>query len=127
MFVERRDRTMRDAARVAANPGTAHAVRAGSDDAPGWDVGDWCRRAACRGEDPELFFPISAAGPVLAQIAEAKQVCARCPARAACLRFALVTGQDYGIWGGLTEDERRQLRRRRVGRGHPVGRAGTPC
>lgn len=109
MFVERRVRTMPDAACVAADPGAAHAVRAGPDDAPGWEVDDWCYRAACRGEDPELFFPIGAAGLALVQIAQAKRVCTRCPVRAACLRFALVTGQDYGIWGGLTEGERRQL------------------
>ena len=112
MFVERRGQTMWDAACVAADSGAAYAVRAGPGDAPGREVDDWRHRAACHGEDPELFFPIGAAGPALAQIARAKQVCARCPVRATCLRFALVTGQDYGIWGGLTEGERRQLRRR---------------
>lgn len=122
MFVERRDRTLRDAPCVAASPGADYAVRARSDDAPVREADDWCHRAACRGEDPELFFPIGAAGPALVQIARAKQVCARCPVRAACLRFALVTGQDYGIWGGLTEDERRQLDRR-GDRGHPAAGA----
>lgn len=72
----------------------------------------WRRHAACRGEDPELFFPVGSPGPVLEQIAAAKALCAKCPVRAACLRFALETGQGYGIWGGLTEDERRNLRRR---------------
>ena len=65
-----------------------------------------------RREGPELFFPVGSVGPALAQIAEAKAVCTRCPVREACLRFALSTGQGYGIWGGLTEDERRNLRRR---------------
>jgi WhiB family transcriptional regulator, redox-sensing transcriptional regulator len=60
-----------------------------------------------------LFFPAGSAGPALAQVAEAKAVCARCPVRQASLRFALSTGQDYGIRGGLTEDERRNPRRRR--------------
>ncbi|MGH3149154.1 MAG: WhiB family transcriptional regulator [Streptosporangiaceae bacterium] len=84
-------------------------------DAPGRDEGYWRRRAACRGEDPELFFPVGSAGPAtLAQITEAKTICARCPARRACLVFALATGQEYGIWGGLAEDERRRLRRRPV-------------
>jgi WhiB family redox-sensing transcriptional regulator len=59
-----------------------------------------------------LFFPVGSSGPALAQIYEAKAVCARCPVREACLRFALDTGQNYGIWGGLTEDERHKLRRK---------------
>lgn len=73
---------------------------------------EWFARAACRDEDPELFFPIGAAGPGLAQAAEAKAICQRCPVREACLAYALATGQDAGIWGGLTEEERRLLRRR---------------
>ncbi len=82
-------------------------------DAKDWDEGGWRARAACRGQDPELFFPIGTSGPAQIQIAEAKAVCARCPVREACLRFALDTGQEYGIWGGLTEDERQRLRRGR--------------
>ena len=110
---------------MAVNSGKAPALRPGEQDAPGWDEGGWRARAACRGEDPELFFPVGATGPALAQIAQAKRVCARCPVREACLSFALGTGQDYGIWGGLTEDERRNLRRRqraaarRPAAGHP--------
>jgi WhiB family redox-sensing transcriptional regulator len=69
--------------------------------------------SACRGEDPELFFPIAAAGAVLAQIRLAKAVCARCPVQANCLSYALVTGQDDGIWGGTTREERWPARRRR--------------
>jgi len=108
------------------NSGKAPAVRAGEQDAPAWDEGGWRRHAACRGEDPELFFPVGSAGPALAQIAEAKAVCARCPVRDACLNFALSSGQDYGIWGGLSEDARRDLRRRRqrATRSRPV--AGRP-
>ncbi|HET9973420.1 MAG TPA: WhiB family transcriptional regulator [Streptosporangiaceae bacterium] len=74
----------------------------------------WRRRAACQGNDPELFFPVGSAGPALAQIAEAKKICARCPVSWECLVFAMTTGQHYGIWGGLTEDERRRLRREPV-------------
>lgn len=73
----------------------------------------WLEQAACRDQDPELFFPISAKGPGAAQAAEAKAVCARCPVREPCLAYALATDQGAGIWGGLTEDERRSLRRRR--------------
>lgn len=73
---------------------------------------DWRHRAACREEDPELFFPIGNTGPALLQIEEAKAVCRRCPVREECLQFALETGQDAGVWGGLSEDERRALKRR---------------
>lgn len=97
---------------MAVNSGKAPPARPGERDAPAWDEGGWRRQAACRDADPELFFPVGSAGPALAQAAEAKAVCARCPVREACLNFALSTGQDYGIWGGLTEDERRNLRRR---------------
>lgn len=101
---------MRDV--VAVNQGAARALRPRAEDAPGWDKGHWRRCAPCRDEDPELFFPISSTGQALAQITEAKKVCVRCPVRKVCLRFALTTRQDHGIWGGLTEDERRNLRRR---------------
>jgi WhiB family redox-sensing transcriptional regulator len=73
---------------------------------------DWRHRAACRDEDPELFFPIGNTGPALLQIEEAKQVCRRCPVTEACLRWALGSGQDAGVWGAMSEDERRALKRR---------------
>ena len=73
---------------------------------------DWRHRAACLDEDPELFFPIGNTGPALLQIEEAKQVCRRCDVRDACLQWALEAGQDHGVWGGLSEDERRALKRR---------------
>jgi len=77
---------------------------------------DWRSHAACRDVDPELFFPIGNTGPALLQIDEAKQVCARCKVVEACLQWALESGQDSGVWGGLSEDERRALKRRaRVG------------
>jgi WhiB family transcriptional regulator, redox-sensing transcriptional regulator len=82
-------------------------------EAPAWDEDGWRRRAACRNKDPEIFFPIGLAGPALAQIAQAKATCVRCPVRAACLRFAVRTRQAYGIWGGLTEEERLRPRPRR--------------
>jgi WhiB family redox-sensing transcriptional regulator len=72
---------------------------------PGWMPG-----GACRGQDPELFFPVTVAGPALAQVFAAKAVCFRCAVRPACLSYALGTGQA-GIWGGTTEDERHAMRR----------------
>ncbi|WP_214414494.1 WhiB family transcriptional regulator [Sphaerisporangium fuscum] len=73
----------------------------------------WLRRAACRGEDPELFFPISAKGPGHVQHERAKAVCRRCPVRTPCLDYALTTGQEHGIWGGTDPDERRTVTVRR--------------
>jgi WhiB family redox-sensing transcriptional regulator len=67
-------------------------------------------RGACQGEDPELFFPIAASGPGRAQVIAAKAVCFRCAVRAACLSYALLTGQ-VGIWGGTTQEERYAMRR----------------
>ncbi|MFI7065203.1 WhiB family transcriptional regulator [Kribbella sp. NPDC050124] len=72
----------------------------------------WLLRAACRSVDPELFFPIGTTGPAVRQIEAAKQVCRRCEVVDACLEWALRTGQDAGVWGGLSELERRDLRRR---------------
>ena len=73
---------------------------------------DWREFAACREEDPELFFPIGTGPAADAQAERAKAVCRRCPVLEQCLTYALSSGQDAGIWGGLTEDERRALRRR---------------
>ena len=73
---------------------------------------DWRHDAACRDEDPELFFPIGNTGPAIIQIDEAKAVCRRCPVVEECLLWALERGQDAGVWGGLSEDERRSLKRR---------------
>jgi WhiB family redox-sensing transcriptional regulator len=75
---------------------------------------DWRHRAACREQEPELFFPVGNSGPALVQIAEAKAVCRGCPVSSECLSWALESGQDAGVWGGLDEDERRALKRRRT-------------
>ena len=73
---------------------------------------DWRHYALCRDEDPELFFPIGNTGPALLQIEEAKKVCGRCAVTESCLQWVLESGQDAGVWGGLSEDERRALKRR---------------
>ena len=75
---------------------------------------DWRDDALCRDTDPELFFPVGTTGNALVQIDRAKEVCDECTASEPCLGFALATNQDSGIWGGLTEEERRVIRRRRV-------------
>lgn len=73
---------------------------------------DWRNRAVCVDEDPELFFPAGTSGPALLQISEAKAVCRRCPVSGECLSWALTRGEAFGIWGGLSEDERRAVKRR---------------
>ena len=73
---------------------------------------DWRHDAICRDEDPELFFPIGTSGPALLQVEQAKAVCRRCSVVDDCLQWALETGQDAGVWGGMSEDERRALKRR---------------
>ena len=72
----------------------------------------WRDDAICRDTDPDLFFPIGTTGQALLQIDRAKQVCDECPVKTKCLEFALETNQDSGIWGGTSEEERRDIRRR---------------
>ncbi|MFJ9931379.1 WhiB family transcriptional regulator [Streptomyces misionensis] len=75
---------------------------------------NWRHNAACREEDPDLFFPIGNTGPALLQIDEAKAVCRRCPVIEQCLQWALESGTTEGVWGGLSEGERRAMKRRAV-------------
>ncbi|ANS62678.1 regulatory protein [Streptomyces lincolnensis] len=77
---------------------------------------NWRDHAACRHEDPDLFFPIGTTGPALVQQEQAKAVCRRCPVREECLEWALDTGQAIGVWGGTSENERRALKRRAAAR-----------
>ena len=72
----------------------------------------WWSRAACATADSELFFPISHSGPGMRQVTRAKAICARCDIRRECLRYALNAGSIQGVWGGMTEEERRRLLRR---------------
>ena len=72
---------------------------------------DWRLLSACRDTDPDLFFPVGTTGPAIEQIENAKAVCRECDVREPCLQFALTTNQDSGIWGGTSEEERRQIRR----------------
>jgi WhiB family redox-sensing transcriptional regulator len=74
----------------------------------------WRDHALCRDTDPELFFPIGTTGFALLQLEKARHVCGECLVRSECLEFALDTNQDSGIWGGLSEEERRVIRRQRA-------------
>ena len=74
----------------------------------------WRDHALCQDTDPELFFPVGTTGHALTSIEHAKRVCRECRVSGDCLDFALETNQDSGIWGGLSEDERRAIRRKRA-------------
>lgn len=68
----------------------------------------WRHDALCAQTDPELFFPeLGERNPA------AKAICGRCTARTACLGFAMDNREPYGIWGGLSADERKRLRAQR--------------
>ncbi len=69
-------------------------------------------KAACLTVDPELFFPIGNTGPAISQVAEAKAVCRECDVKGICLQWAIDNNQDSGVWGGMSEEERRSLKRR---------------
>lgn len=72
---------------------------------------NWQHRAACRGLDPDLFFPeVGSTGT------EARAVCNTCPVRAQCLDDAINRDEKFGIWGGMAHLERRAETRRRGGR-----------
>ena len=69
----------------------------------------WQGRANCMVGDPELFFPER-----VASTREAKEVCRGCVVRGDCLEFAIANSEKFGIWGGMSERERRRVRRARV-------------
>jgi len=69
----------------------------------------WQERALCAQTDPEAFFPEKGGST-----REAKKVCTQCEVRAECLEYALANDERFGIWGGLSERERRKLKRRVV-------------
>lgn len=72
-------------------------------------MNDWRDRAACLGEDPELFFTEGTGHPSQLQIAQAKQVCRRCPVKAECLAWAVGAGDQWAVAGETTPAERRHL------------------
>jgi WhiB family redox-sensing transcriptional regulator len=68
----------------------------------------WRQRAACRGVEPEIFYPISEE-----EAEEAKAICGACPVQETCLEYALSNRERDGVWGGATERERRRMIRQR--------------
>ena len=81
----------------------------------------WRDRPACLDENPELFFPIGNAPVARRQTEKARVVCRRCEALDACLEWAMNSDQDSGVWGGLSEDQRRALKRRHARNPHARG------
>jgi WhiB family transcriptional regulator, redox-sensing transcriptional regulator len=69
----------------------------------------WWDLANCLGVDPDLFFPERGAST-----REAKEVCRGCVVRMDCLEYALTNSEKFGIWGGMSERERRRIRRQRA-------------
>lgn len=69
----------------------------------------WQDLANCRGADPDLFFPERGAST-----RTAKSICRECSVRPDCLEFAIVSSEKFGIWGGMSERERRRIRRQRA-------------
>ena len=73
------------------------------------DESSWQERALCAQTDPEAFFPEKGGST-----REAKRVCLSCDVRGECLEYALMHDERFGIWGGLSERERRKLKKRAV-------------
>ncbi len=78
---------------------------------PIYETWEWQYRAACREADDDLFFAPHGERGLRRdlRIAAAKRICATCPVIKDCLRFAVGTRQEYGVWGGLAEEERLPL------------------
>ena len=74
------------------------------------EVQSWQERALCAETDPEAFFPEKGGST-----REAKKICTGCEVKAECLEYALANDERFGIWGGLSERERRRLRRGEIG------------
>lgn len=72
----------------------------------------WLARAKCADRHGDKFFPVGTSGPALDETEQAKAVCRGCPVKAECLSWALATGMDHGVWGGMSEDERRAYKLR---------------
>jgi WhiB family redox-sensing transcriptional regulator len=85
----------------------------------------WRRDAACRNFPTELFFPIGHGPRALAQANQAKRICSECPVRPDCLDYALATNVQFGVFGGMSEDERRRARRNLVHQARREGGLGT--
>ncbi|PFG20348.1 WhiB family transcriptional regulator [Serinibacter salmoneus] len=90
-----------------SSPSAWSAINAGP--FQGEEALEWQERALCAQTDPEAFFPEKGGST-----REAKRVCVSCEVRSECLEYALEHDERFGIWGGMSERERRKLKRRAV-------------
>ncbi len=104
-YVSTADRRGAGAAQGAGTPGITGLLGIGLEA----DAQSWQERALCAETDPEAFFPEKGGST-----REAKKICTGCEVKAECLEYALANDERFGIWGGLSERERRRLRRRAV-------------
>ena len=74
-------------------------------------MSDWRDQAVCKEADPNLFYSNKPA-----EIKQAVEICNTCPVRVLCANYAVAENEEYGVWGGLTEADRRQLRKKRSSR-----------
>jgi WhiB family transcriptional regulator, redox-sensing transcriptional regulator len=79
-----------------------------------WDADSWRTKALCRDSNIDVFFPVGSTGAAADLIEAAKEICQTCPVASTCLEFAIETNQEAGVWGGLTEEERRPMRKARI-------------
>lgn len=101
MTTERRDTLGRlIVGKYGPNASEGHAL------AP-WEVRDWTEQALCAQSDPETWFPDKGGS-----VEPAKRICMACPVRLPCLQWALDNEERYGLWGGVSERDRRKLKRR---------------
>lgn len=96
---------------MSAFPVDAAIALAGLIGDPGDGTLDWMDRALCTETDPELFFPTTE----VQTTREAKRICMACDVRAECLAYALAGDIPHGIWGGMSDRDRRRMRRARAG------------
>ncbi len=87
------------------------------------DDQEWKKQAACRGADPDLFFPDRADGCHGARAA--KRICATCAVRSPCLEFGL--RERYGVWGGYTFSDRREILRARKAKLNATSNSTSPA
>jgi WhiB family transcriptional regulator, redox-sensing transcriptional regulator len=91
-------------------------------------VGEWLSAGACQSADPEIFFPVSGTGASTAQIEQARRICAGCLVRRECLDYAMANGENHGIWGGTTPEDRTRARRSEAARRrHAARKAWQPA
>ncbi len=91
------------------------------------DPNQWQHLGRCRETDPDMFYPEGSGGGGPLHSKDAKRICKACPVMMQCRQWALDTDEEYGIWGGLSEAERKKIRRERARAGQtPTRRTVAP-